>query len=334
MLGLPMLDVIIGLVFVYLLMALICATAMEMVVGLLDSRSGNLLLGIQNLLGEHPDHRWIRKFKQTVQWANKILPERFDVPVKGNVHPVADEFFDHPLIKSLREDHTSPSYIPPATFAAVIVDMYAPADGNGAKDLTAFTQGVNNKLENNPDLRKILLLLAGQGGEVNDLKKRLEDWFNDGMARASARYKYKTQIPLLCIATLFCFVINADTFRIASDLYQNPAKREAVVGKIEISLPQLEQSLAKQQDAQVKELAQKLQADVAQLQQAGLSLGWKSFDDFQHNAPNGILGIMLTALAATLGAPFWFDILKRFMSIRAVGKSLDEQVSAAAKAKP
>lgn len=53
MLGLPMLDVIIGLVFVYLLMALICATAMEMMVGLFDSRSGNLLLGIQNLLGEH-----------------------------------------------------------------------------------------------------------------------------------------------------------------------------------------------------------------------------------------------------------------------------------------
>ena len=308
MLGLPMLDVIIGLVFVYLLLALICTTAMEMVVGLFDSRSANLFLGIQNLLGEHPDHRWIRKFKQTVLLANKILPERFDVPVKGNVHPVADEFFDHPLIKSLREDHTNPSYIPPATFAAVIVDMYAPADGNGAKDLTTFTQGVNNKLENNPDLRKILLLLAGQGGEVNDLKKRLEDWFNDGMTRASARYKYKTQFPLLCIATFFCFVINADTFRIASDLYQNPAKREAVVNKIESSLPLLEQSLTKK-DAQTKELAQKLQADVAQLQQAGLSLGWKDSQDFQQNAFKGFFGIMLTALAATLGAPFWFDIL-------------------------
>lgn len=340
MLGLPMLDVIIGLVFVYLLMALICTTAMEMVVGLLDSRSANLLLGIQNLLGEHPDHRWIRKFKQTVQWANKLLPDRFDVPVKGNVHPVADEFFDHPLIKSLREDHTNPSYIPPATFAAVIVDMYAPADGNGAKDLTTFTQGVNKNLENNPDLRKILLLLAGQAGQagqgeqVNDLKKRLEDWFNDGMARASARYKYKTQIPILCIATLFCFVINADTFRIASDLYQNPVKSAAVVKQIESTLPQLEQSLVSKKDAQVKELSQKLQANVAQLQQAGLSLGWKDSQDFQQNAVKGFFGIMLTALAATLGAPFWFDILKRFMSIRAVGKSLDEQTVAAAKTKP
>jgi len=327
--GLPMLDVIIGLVFVYLLLALICATSMEIVVGLFDSRTGNLRLGVQNLLGEHPDHRWARKFKQTVHLANKLLPDRFDLKIGRDNQHVVTEFFNHPLIKSLREDHTGPSYIPSATFAAVIVDMYAPADGNGSKDLATFTQGVNANLEENQDLRRILLLLAGQGGTLDDLKKRLGDWFNDGMDRASARYKYKTQMPLLFIATLFCFAINADTFRIASDLYQNPAKREAVVEKIKSSLPQLEQSLTPQQDTETKELVKKLQGDVAQLQQAGLNLGWRDMQDFQQNAYKGFFGIMLTAMAATLGAPFWFDILKRFMSIRAVGKSPDEQAPAA-----
>jgi hypothetical protein len=37
------------------------------------------------------------------------------------------------------------------------------------------------------------------------------------------------------------------------------------------------------------------------------------------------LGWLLTALAATLGAPFWFDMLNRVISIRATGKPPEEE---------
>jgi len=43
------------------------------------------------------------------------------------------------------------------------------------------------------------------------------------------------------------------------------------------------------------------------------------------------IGILLTAMAVSLGAPFWFDILKKFMSIRAVGKSPEEKDKALTK---
>jgi hypothetical protein len=32
-----------------------------------------------------------------------------------------------------------------------------------------------------------------------------------------------------------------------------------------------------------------------------------------------LLGVLLTALAATLGAPFWFDVLKKLINIRSAG---------------
>ena len=38
-----------------------------------------------------------------------------------------------------------------------------------------------------------------------------------------------------------------------------------------------------------------------------------------------LVGWLLTALAASLGAPFWFDILNKFMSIRAAGKAPEEK---------
>lgn len=37
------------------------------------------------------------------------------------------------------------------------------------------------------------------------------------------------------------------------------------------------------------------------------------------------VGLLLTALAASLGAPFWFDVLNRFISVRAAGKAPEEK---------
>jgi hypothetical protein len=41
--------------------------------------------------------------------------------------------------------------------------------------------------------------------------------------------------------------------------------------------------------------------------------------------PTTILGWVITALAASLGAPFWFDLLNRFVNVRASGKAPEEE---------
>lgn len=41
--------------------------------------------------------------------------------------------------------------------------------------------------------------------------------------------------------------------------------------------------------------------------------------------PTHLLGWILTAIAASLGAPFWFDTLNKFMNVRAAGTSPDEK---------
>jgi hypothetical protein len=40
--------------------------------------------------------------------------------------------------------------------------------------------------------------------------------------------------------------------------------------------------------------------------------------------PQHIVGWILSAIAVSLGAPFWFDTLNRFMNIRSAGKAPDE----------
>jgi hypothetical protein len=48
-------------------------------------------------------------------------------------------------------------------------------------------------------------------------------------------------------------------------------------------------------------------------------------DEFGDRFTQHILGWLLTALAATLGAPFWFDTLNRIISIRSSGKAPEER---------
>ncbi|WP_419661827.1 uncharacterized protein Dvar_22600 [Desulfosarcina variabilis str. Montpellier] len=90
------LDVVVGLVFVYLLLSIVCTAANEMIAALFSLRARNLARGIANLLA--------------------------DKRVKG----LDELFYDHPLIKSLARRSKKPSYIPSQSFVLAFLDGIAP----------------------------------------------------------------------------------------------------------------------------------------------------------------------------------------------------------------
>ena len=65
------------------------------------------------------------------------------------------------------------------------------------------------------------------------------------------------------------------------------------------------------------------------LTNVGVPIGW-SESQWQYLRDPGhlfsaVLGWFLTGLAASLGAPFWFDTLQRFINVRSNGRSPDEK---------
>lgn len=306
MFGLQMLDVLIGLVFIYVLLALVCTVVMEMVAGRMDMRTKNLRLGLTNLLGE--DLMLTRQGRAVVATAGQ----------EAERSPAVQQFYDHPLIKTLREDGTPPSYIPPATFALAVIDMFAPAQGGGRK-VNDFTAGVNLCLEEASDLRRNLLILVDEaGGDMAKLKANLETLFNNAMERVSGWYKNKTQLPLLLFATAFCLLANVDSIRIAKGLYSDGALREALVAQAQEAVKNPRVLAGSEQDP-----AADLQRSVAEIKKIGIKIGWdqETWETSTEAWFTKLVGIMITALAVSLGAPFWFDILNRLVNIRAVGKS-------------
>ena len=69
----------------------------------------------------------------------------------------------------------------------------------------------------------------------------------------------------------------------------------------------------------VKKAEDRLTKSITQLQKAGLPIGWNANTDNQ-NKVQMPFGWLLTGIAVSFGAPFWFDVLNKFMVVRSTVK--------------
>jgi len=74
---------------------------------------------------------------------------------------------------------------------------------------------------------------------------------------------------------------------------------------------------------------QKLANDLSKVKSLGLPLGWGNEErlSFRQGGWNYLyypFGWLLTAIAVSLGAPFWFDLLNKFMVVRSTVKPQEE----------
>src|SRR6185503_3038204 len=104
MFGSTILDVAVGMIFVYLLIALIVSSLSELIAAALKWRAKNLAAGIHRLLGSTTDQ------------------------AAGELKSLKDKMYEHPLIKCLYKGKQGPSYIPSHTFALVLLDLISEAD--------------------------------------------------------------------------------------------------------------------------------------------------------------------------------------------------------------
>jgi hypothetical protein len=193
-------------------------------------------------------------------------------------------------------------------------------------------------------------------GETQLAKARenVEVWFNDSMDRVSGAFKRYSQMVALIIGFIIAFLLNVDSIDLTLYLWREPAVRQALAenaAKFELPQDQLEEN--------PEQALQNLRNQFVGL---SLPIGWgitggtglavndancqlfpgpdQTFgipiigstkcivppqSNNQNNLAVKLLGIILTALAARQGAPFWFDVLKRFVNLRSTGTNPDEK---------
>lgn len=296
------LDTIIGTTFVFLLFSLVVTALSELIANRLDRRAAFLKKSLEELLNTASTK-------------------------EGETSPLTvTTLLQHGLITSLskgpyKEGNRSsgvPSYIPANLFSSAVVSLLK---GETKKDLLA---GIKD-IPQGSRLRSSMEALYDEvEGDVTLFRKRVEAWFDEAMVRTSGWYKRNAQFWMFWIALGLAVFANVDAIQIVKEISANGALRTALVTQAKEQVKAVPGDLLvsmNKQDA-FKETQKELRA-------TGIPMGWESegkglaafFKEFFETVPTALLGWFMTACAASMGAPFWFDTLSRIINIRSAGKA-------------
>jgi hypothetical protein len=286
--GLPALDVLIGIVFLFFLLSIVCAAINETIASMLAWRAKNLERAVRNMLKDPKG-----------ETGTNLTQHLYD---NARIRPYSrrpDKPFDKRRL---------PSYLPPKAFAAALLDVVAPTVAQ-RRDPDASAGPVIDAVQYEGLKGELNGFLAKADMSVGDYRKELEAWFNEVMERASGWYRRKVQIALWVIAVVVVCAVNADSFQTASRLWNDDALRTSVVAAA--------QARAEKENQQVGTVADAID-DVNELH---LPLGWGDAnvpDDLEGWVGKGG-GWLVTVIALSLGAPFWFDLLGNLSQLRGTG---------------
>jgi len=187
----PAIDVVLGLVLIFLLVSIVATAAQEMVAGALGWRAEMLSRKLDQIIRD-PALRW--------------------------------ELEEHPLIAALRgSDGRPPSYIPPACFAAAVLSI-ATAGRLAETPRAAFDTICGWARDDGSPLAEAVLALAQDaGGDPRRLGAALAQWYADAMDRLSGAYKRRAALWAIGLAVLVAAALNVDTLRLISALAQPAA---------------------------------------------------------------------------------------------------------------
>lgn len=351
MFGSEVLDVAIGLVLVFLLLSLFATAVREGLESVFKTRAVFLEAGIRELLDDRLGNGLARDFYEHplifALYRGDYTPgPESQRAIQAQAHGATNDE------KKPRERVTGgdlPTYIPSALFSTALVDLMVrgPATGKGddasTRTITIDTLRAGIELIPSARVRRALVIaLDDAKGDLEVARHNIEGWFDASMQRVSGWYKRRTHYWLLLIGALTTLALNVNTIAIAQHLARSKAARELVVGRAEsIVADRLTAGAVAGEGAppsSIDEAKATLAARLAALQSLDLPIGW------EHLQPRGnarvtwfleqLVGLLLTTLAITLGAPFWFDALNRVMQIKTTGTTGRDASTRAAAKKP
>jgi len=152
------------------------------------------------------------------------------------------------------------------------------------------------------------------------VKQRIQNWYDDVMARVSGWYKRQTQWLLLLLGFVAATAMNVDSIDLAKRMWTEPMLRTVAVKSAEAYAAKPDDE-GKGETAEAR--ARKAQKELDALGASGMPIGWPAPWYGKEMSPTdkafGVLGSLLgwavTALAVSLGAPYWYELLLKLLPL-------------------
>lgn len=324
------LDVAVGMAFLYLLLALMVTTLQELIASLLRLRAKHLYRAITDMLEAGDRGLALKVYRHTLVRNLTQSPPSLE---RG-----APSWLGSGL----------PSYIPSRTFAIVLLDVLRHEKGlSEAVGASRVLGQADQYVDALPDgkLRQALQLLVGDAQALGDsvesrarvVSERIETWFNERMARASGWYKRSAQVWSLVIAAVVTLIANADSIHVVQRLWSDSDLRSAVAATAQAYDGAHAREVDGQPSVEPAELQRHFAEQMRRLESGGLPIGWAwessgpcarrdasqpgkpCWDASIGNYLTLLVGWIVSALAVSLGAAFWFDVLSKALQLRGSG---------------
>jgi hypothetical protein len=228
--------------------------------------------------------------------------------------------------------------------SATYAELVALAQREGGAVLNALEKLQQETIP--PRLRESLATLGARaerrvqttGAELQQFQAEIEDWFNHGMERASGVYRRNGKGVGILIGLAIAFALNADTLYMFQRLSTDQAIRSSIVQAADqLEGRGINSAEALAQDLSIDDLSKLREGDLrsvgaaveATLADYPLPIGrTQNVLAYQQKAeaswpvpfiPQRLVGWSITALALSMGASFWFDLLRKVTSVRSTG---------------
>jgi hypothetical protein len=208
------------------------------------------------------------------------------------------------------------AHIAPTDFARALVDILTPDDPDGNKRWEQLGDEIA-KLPR-PLRSQFQLLYEEAQGNVLRFREALEGWFNNGMARVSAWYRQRTRLAMFGYGLIVAVAFNVSAVHVTTELYQNDVVRQTVV--------ELAASQAAQEAIENCTNRACVEEAVGNVVDTGLPVLWRTCQEADGDVLCGfedgraiigtVAGWLITAAALSVGAAFWFALLKRAFKVR------------------
>jgi hypothetical protein len=305
--GSIILDTAIGLVLVYLFLSLICMTINEGIAAAFSIRANTLKKALISMIDDKDMVERIYN-NPVIFGLWQSASNKREAPLSSAstaVSEVAATSSEPKQSGSYSSMLRPPSYLPPKQVAIAVLDILKTEKNAAIKGIEEIDNAVK-ALPPGPFKDALQSMVSRVGGDVERFRASLEEWFDDGMDRVTGWYKRRMQLIGVGVAMGVTVICNADTLQIVSGLYHDSAMRGTVTAT-----------------------AVEYVKTANQVALGDIPIGWAYAHAFPESTLLGwggkIVGWLITAVALTLGAPFWFDMLNKFINIRLAGKKPGEE---------
>lgn len=241
--GLPILDLVVGMVFIFFLLSIIVSSAVEVVLTALKVRAKLLTAWL------------VRIFNEPSLLADGAANTKTDK--KGNVHPVklGEAIINHCITTVLSKKDRSTTYIKSSDFTNAFLDQVTrttagpsmpglpagmPAFQSPPASLQDYVTAITASPVLSGELKRTVIAMAVEASktfaasakfaqavsevksDVDIFRTKLENWYDSNAERLIGKLKRAWAVPLTAVvATVMTVALNADTVAMGKYFYDN-----------------------------------------------------------------------------------------------------------------